>query len=783
MPNLSRIAVLGIVILVLVARVEARVGQPGPLQLQPTLQAIDDNCDGPGPEACSFFHIPVPGAFVGSSAVDVGDVNGDGFSDVVVGAPGVGQGRIYVFAGSATGDFGSPTWTADGTQAAGVPVEITARFGHDVAAVGDINHDGYHDFIVLAPGYGYVTGADGGSYGAIVAYFGTPQGPSKQWTLIGDPSLTARRFSGPIAAAGDVNGDGTPDLITGQPNASRSPTFALSRAELFYMSPAGTPTTSTILTTSSYFSNFGHVTGAGDVDADGYDDIVIGVTTFAASSAFVYRGSAAGLITAPTIIAGPADPPQFGVSSAPAGDVNRDGYADVLFGARGAAYLFLGSASGLSASPAWSRLGLQADSFFGSSVGAADVMGDGYPDVIVGAPRYSDDQVNEGAAYLFPGGPGGISNEPIWVGTLPNQTGAGFGNPVGGVRDYNQDGFDDVVIGTPGYDSDGSAQAGRADLLLSLHTCRDADEDGFSTCSSGRWRDCDDASATIRPGAPELCNGVDDDCDGQIDDGAFLDSDNDGVLDCDDDCDLVPNPAQEDADTDAVGDACDNCAQVANATQADSDSDGAGDACDNCPIANPAQTDTDQDGPGDVCDNCPAVFNPDQADTEHDGFGDACDNCPQVPNGTQADYDSDGVGDVCDNCPTDFNPGQTDTDQDGIGDACDVCPLVLNPDQNPCACNQCAPLDITISLDGRAGLMAWTTGIEHDLRGFNVIQLDQQGRRAQLNPVLIPCQGCADDQGHPYSYLVPRHKSGRGFYLEQVHLDGRVDTFGPATRQ
>src|SRR5262245_26319030 len=100
MPNLSRLTVVVVSGLVLGAPGEAGV-----------------DCDGPGPEACFFFHNSVPGALVGTSVTDVGDTNGDGFPDVVVGAPGEGQGRIYIFLGHPTRAFGTPVWSVDGSQA------------------------------------------------------------------------------------------------------------------------------------------------------------------------------------------------------------------------------------------------------------------------------------------------------------------------------------------------------------------------------------------------------------------------------------------------------------------------------------------------------------------------------------------------------------------------------------------------------------------------------------------------------------------------------------------
>lgn len=128
-----------------------------------------------------------------------------------------------------------------------------------------------------------------------------------------------------------------------------------------------------------------------------------------------------------------------------------------------------------------------------------------------------------------------------------------------------------------------------------------------------------------------------------------FDSDNDGILDPDDNCPDIANPGQEDGDADGVGDVCDNCLAVANPLQEDTDGDGSGDNCDNCAtVANPLQEDADADGVGDGCDNCLTVANPLQEDTDLDGVGNLCDNCVDVANPLQEDADSDGLGDACD---------------------------------------------------------------------------------------------------------------------------------------
>ncbi|MBI3447641.1 MAG: hypothetical protein HY049_01780 [Acidobacteria bacterium] len=202
-----------------------------------------------------------------------------------------------------------------------------------------------------------------------------------------------------------------------------------------------------------------------------------------------------------------------------------------------------------------------------------------------------------------------------------------------------------------------------------------------AVCSLGAG-DCDDTNPSIHPSATETCDGKDNDCDLVVDDGnpggglscntglqgiCSIGTTNcvAGSIACTQNlqpaaevCDNLDNncnglidedAAGLDSDSDGVHNACDNCRFAFNPSQSDTDHDRVGNACDNCLTTyNPSQTDTDSDQRGDVCDNCPADYNPSQDNADGDRAGDVCDNCAFTPNDDQADFDHDFEGDVCD---------------------------------------------------------------------------------------------------------------------------------------
>ena len=209
---------------------------------------------------------------------------------------------------------------------------------------------------------------------------------------------------------------------------------------------------------------------------------------------------------------------------------------------------------------------------------------------------------------------------------------------------------------------------------------------------------CMPYDAAAHPGGEEICDGKDNDCNALVDEG-HTDTDADGWKDCidtDDDNDGIDD-GQDCKPLDPLtfpgaAEICDgmdnNCDFTADEGFADVDGDGKADCAD---------LDLDGDGAPNDSDNCPATVNEDQADLDNDGIGDACDsdidgdaipngadNCPELKNTLQANSDDDEMGDLCDedddnddvlddddNCPLVANPEQVDSDEDGLGDACE----------------------------------------------------------------------------------------------------------------
>lgn len=333
-------------------------------------------------------------------------------------------------------------------------------------------------FRALAPVLAFVLGL------ALLVALPTPA--HAQWTAgpawFAEGNQGGCNFGVSPHSAGDVDGDGYGDLVVAawaydgpQTNEGRAYLFLGSRDGLAKV-PAWT------FENDQPFSYIGSVTGAGDVNGDGFDDVLVSSYLYNEGAhlggrVLLFLGGSGGLATGSAwSLAGDVVNLNLGHAIAAAGDVDHDGLDDVLISAthytsghtnEGAVFLYLGTPQGLAATPAWQVEGNQTSSGFGGILDSADVNGDGWRDVLVGAGSYNHGENDEGAAFLFLGSPAGLSTEPDWM-VEGNQAQAGLGL-VSCAGDVNGDGLDDVLVGTPGHDivppPIGGAE-GRADLYL-----------------------------------------------------------------------------------------------------------------------------------------------------------------------------------------------------------------------------------------------------------------------------------------------------------------------------
>ncbi len=435
-------------------------------------------------------------AAMGFSVASAGDVNGDGYNDVIVGAPfysdgETNEGAALVYYGTASGLNALPDLTMEGNQA-------NAWMGWSVASAGDVNADGYSDVIVGARNYSNGESSEGAAF----VYHGSANGIITSPANMLESNQIGAQMGISVACAGDVNDDGFSDIIIGA-HWYDNGEFDEGTAFIYHGSVSGISTIAAATVESNQvIGNMAYsVASAGDVNGDGYSDVVVSTHQYSngqtsEGAAIVYNGSASGIIITPAAIIESNQAYAFmGRYVASAGDVNGDGYSDIIIGANeydnpqineGKVFVYHGSASGIIAAPAASVESDQAYATMGAVSTAGDLNGDGYSDVIVGADRYDNGELDEGRIYIYYGSASGIGT--MSVQTIEcNQANAYLGVFVAAAGDVNGDGNSDIIVGASNYDN-GQTDEG---AVFVYHGC---------------------------PGTIEICgNAIDDNCNGQID--------------------------------------------------------------------------------------------------------------------------------------------------------------------------------------------------------------------------------------------------------------------------
>ncbi len=376
------------------------------------------------------------GDLQGAAVSGAGDVDRDGFADIIVGAPyssvnGIQSGSARVYSGA----NGALLYTFHGDS-------TSDQLGWAVSGAGDVNQDGHDDVIAGALG-----DSTAGNYsGSAFVYSGLNGSLLHAFHGAAANDMLGRS----VSAAGDVNKDGFDDVIVG---AVHKNTYG---AALVYSGQDGS-----ILHTFQGDANgffFGiWVSAAGDVNADSYPDLVVGDHSYNlhgiySGAAWVFSGKTGAKLHS---FYGDSADDRLGYCVGDAGDVNQDGFDDVIAGAfyddntgadAGSARVF----SGKDGTILYHVNGDAAGNWFGHSVdGAGDVNGDGYADFLVGAPKASAGGNQAGRVRVFSGASGAV------LFTMDGTTGDQLGHAVRDTGDVDADGRDDFVVGALAEDTNG----------------------------------------------------------------------------------------------------------------------------------------------------------------------------------------------------------------------------------------------------------------------------------------------------------------------------------------
>ena len=345
----------------------------------------------------------------------LGDVNGDGCTDVILGALGYNedQGRVYIYYGGANMD-NVPNVVIDGEP------EVAGGFGR-TCTTGDVNGDGYEDLFVGAIKY-----PNGTYQGRIYLYYGgVPMNTDCDLTITGEKSGDV--FGELIDASGDVDGDKLCDLLTaahffslpsdGRKRGRPSPGVRnRGRAYLYYGGNPMDGTCDLFFTGENSQDEFGSGVELGDLDRDGYADISIAARTYNEYSGrvYFYWGKARMSMNARADLLFEAESrlSAFGGDDIEVGDIDGDGYGDIAITSyaypnnigSGRVYLYRGNTQADMSTNCDRTITFPGKANLAQFMTIGDFNNDGYGDLVVGAWGYPDDE-KQGQVWLYYGGP------------------------------------------------------------------------------------------------------------------------------------------------------------------------------------------------------------------------------------------------------------------------------------------------------------------------------------------------------------------------------------------
>jgi hypothetical protein len=255
----------------------------------------------------------------GVSASNAGDVNNDNYDDVIVGAQGFNSntGRAYIYYGDSSMDTTADAiMTGQGTN---------NYFGCSVSGAGNVNNDNFSDVIVGAYRYNNYTGR------AYIYYGGSSMDTTADVIITG--AGINYDLGSTVSNAGNVNNDDYDDVIVGAYHYNNY----TGRAYIYYGGSSMDTTADVTMTGEGTYSYFGRVSDAGNVNNDNYDDVMVGAYGYNSNTGrvYIYYGGSSMDSTVDIILTGEGTSDYFGMSVSGAGDVNNDNYDDIIIGAFG----------------------------------------------------------------------------------------------------------------------------------------------------------------------------------------------------------------------------------------------------------------------------------------------------------------------------------------------------------------------------------------------------------------------------------------------------------------